>query len=83
MTAPAPLLGDEFPMRGVRFVNGRTGHRTRRPDDERWWELLEAACGKSGYLADGYILGAVRECRECAKAVGSDKEHRRPTSAAG
>lgn len=34
MTAPAPLLADRFPVRGVRFANGRTGHRTRRPEGE-------------------------------------------------
>jgi hypothetical protein len=44
VTAPAPLLADQFPVRGVRFTNGRTGHRTRRPEGEQWWTLLEAAC---------------------------------------
>lgn len=71
MTAPAPSLADEYPIEKVRFVNGRTWHRTRRPDDEQWWVLLEAACGKSGYLARGYSLGAVTECRGCAKAVSN------------
>lgn len=69
MTAPAPLLADQFPVRGVRFANGRTGHRTRRPEGERWWTLLEAACGKTGYLASGYVVGGVRDCPGCAKAV--------------
>lgn len=31
MTAPAPSLADEYPAR-VRFVNGRTRHRVRRPE---------------------------------------------------
>lgn len=69
MTAPAPLLADQFPVQGVRFANGRTGHRTRRPEDERWWDLLEAACGKSGYLANGYVVGGVRDCPRCAEVV--------------
>lgn len=69
MTAPAPSVADEYPIKNVRFVNGRTHHRTRRPDDERWWDLLHAACGKTGYLADGYSLGNVRDCRGCAKAI--------------
>lgn len=73
MTAPPALsVADEFPIRDVRFVNGRTHHRARRPADERWWDLLEAACGKSGYLARGYSLGAVRECRSCTKAIEAD-----------
>lgn len=68
MTAPAPTLDDEYPAR-VRFVNGRTRHRVRRPDDQRWWDLLHAACGKSGYQATGYGRGPVGECRGCARAV--------------
>lgn len=69
MTAPAPSLVDEFPIPNVRFVGGRTLHRIRRPEDQRWWGLLHAACGKSGLLASGYVVGAVRECRGCARAV--------------
>lgn len=69
MTAPAPPVSEQYPIRDVRFVGGRTHHRTRRPDDERWWDLLYAACGKTGYLASGYSLGAIRECRGCAKAI--------------
>ncbi|AVH59991.1 MULTISPECIES: hypothetical protein [Streptomyces] len=73
MTAlPTPSLAEEFPIRQVRFVNGRTYHRTRRPDDERWWDLLEAACGKQGYLARGYPNGAIRECPGCVRAVEAD-----------
>jgi hypothetical protein len=68
---PAPTLAELYPIRDVRFVNGRTHHRTKRPDDERWWELLEAACGKTGYLCRGYPGGAIRECRGCARAVGA------------
>jgi hypothetical protein len=69
---PAPTLAELYPIRDVRFVNGRTHHRTRRPDDERWWDLLEAACGKTGWLATGYSLGAIRECRGCARALSAD-----------
>lgn len=70
MTAPpAPTLAELYPIRDVRFVNGRTHHRTKRPADERWWDLLEAACGKTGYLASGYTMGTVRECAGCARAV--------------
>ncbi|MEV0220880.1 hypothetical protein [Streptomyces sp. NPDC050704] len=71
MTAPpAPPIADEYPVRDVRFVNGRTRHRTKRPDGEQWWELLEAACGKTGYLCTGYTAGAVRDCRGCVRATG-------------
>lgn len=70
MTAPAPTVAEEFPVRDVRFVNGRTRHRTRRPADQRWYEdPLEAACGKIGYLARGYPNGAIRECPGCARAI--------------
>lgn len=69
MTAPAPALADEFPIPGVRFVGGRTEHHVRRPEDQRWWDLLEAACGKTGFQATGYGRGPVRECRGCAGAV--------------
>lgn len=74
MTAPPVLpLAEQYPIKRVRFVNGRTHHRTRRPDDERWWDLLHAACGKTGYLCRGYPSGAVRECRGCVRAVGDDQ----------
>jgi hypothetical protein len=71
MTAPpAPSIAEQFPIRDVRFVNGRTTHRTRRPVDNRWYEdPLEAACGKVGWLATGYSLGPTRECRGCARAI--------------
>jgi hypothetical protein len=59
----------EFPIRRVRFVNGRTWHRTRRPAE--WHHQLEAACGKTGYLASGYGLGPVGDCRGCQKAIGA------------
>lgn len=62
----------EFPVRNVRFVNGRARHRVRRPDDNRWWDLLHAACGKSGYKTDAYVFGEVRDCRGCEKAVQED-----------
>lgn len=68
-TAPARTVADEYPCRNVRFVNGRTKHRVRRPDGDRWWDLLHAACGKSGYKTDAYVVGAVRDCRGCAQAV--------------
>jgi hypothetical protein len=71
---PAPTLAEQYPAKGVRFVNGRTHHRTRRPDDERWWDLLEAACGKTGRLARGYPGGAIKACRGCARAVGADEQ---------
>ncbi|WP_405673237.1 hypothetical protein [Streptomyces sp. NBC_01530] len=65
----APTVAEQYPCRGVRFVNGRTQHRVRRPDDERWWDQLEAACGKTGYLERGFPLGIVTPCRRCVKAV--------------
>jgi len=75
MTAPpAPSIAEEFPIRDVRFVNGRTHHRTKRPDGERWWDLLEAACGKSGFLARGYPGGAIKPCRGCQRAIGADDQ---------
>lgn len=73
MTAPAPTLADEFPIPGVRFVGGRTEHHVRRPEEQRWWDLLHAACGKSGFKATGYVVGAVGECRGCARAVASSE----------
>lgn len=74
MTAPAQTTAEQFPVQGVRFVNGRTRHRVRRPDDNRWWDLLEAACGKTGYKADAYVFGEVHDCRGCAQAVGVEEE---------
>lgn len=64
---------EEFPIRKVRFVNGRTWHRTRRPDDNRWWDLLEAACGKTGYKTDAYTFGAITPCRGCERATAADQ----------
>lgn len=74
MTAPTPTVAEQFPVRGVRFVNGRTRHRVRRPDDNRWWDLLEAACGRVGYKTDAYVFGEVRDCRGCEKAVQEETE---------
>lgn len=78
MTAPALSLADEFPIQNVRFVNGRTHHRTRRPDDERWWDLLEAACGKNGRLASGYSAADARrdvpDCQACVEAIGAQND---------
>lgn len=66
---------EQYPIRDVRFVNGRTEHRTRPPVGDRWYEdPLEAACGKIGYLARGYPNGPVRPCAGCAKAVGEATE---------
>jgi len=42
VTAPALPPAKEFPT-AVRFRNGRTKHRVRVPDEQRWWTLLEAA----------------------------------------
>jgi len=74
VTAPAPTIAEQFPIKKVRFVNGRTRHRTRRPEDERWWDLLEAACGKTGYKTDAYVFGEVRDCRGCETAVATDDQ---------
>lgn len=73
MTAPAPTVAEEFPIRGVRFVNGRTTHRVRRPADNRWWDELEAACGKTGRKTDAYTFGTITPCRGCERAVGADQ----------
>ncbi|WP_020135063.1 hypothetical protein [Streptomyces sp. 351MFTsu5.1] len=75
MTAPTPTAAEQYPIRGVRFVNGRTTHRVQRPVDNRWWDLLQAACGNSGYKTDAYTLGQIRAgkipaCRGCETAVG-------------
>lgn len=73
VAAPTSLAA-EFPVRQVRFVNGRTHHRTRQPIDNRWYEdPLVAACGKTGWHATGYSLGTIRECRGCAEAVRDDQ----------
>lgn len=68
------MTADEFPIRNVRFVNGRTRHRVRRPDDNRWWDLLEAACGKTGYKTDAYTIGAIRDCVGCETAANTETE---------
>lgn len=67
MTAPALPPAKEFPT-AVRFRNGRTRHRVRVPDEQQWWTLLEAACGKTGYSADAWLPN-VPDCRACAQAV--------------
>ncbi|MGW1744564.1 hypothetical protein ACWCRD_02880 [Streptomyces sp. NPDC002092] len=73
-TAATPQTpAEEFPIRGVRFVNGRTEHRVRRPADNRWWDELEAACGKTGHKTDAYVFGAITPCRGCERAVGADQ----------
>jgi hypothetical protein len=74
VTAPAPTVVEQYPIRGVRFVNGRTEHRVRPPHDNRWWDLLEAACGKTGYKTDAYTFGTIRDCRGCAQAIASDSQ---------
>lgn len=74
MTAPAVSAADEYPCRGVRFINGRTEHRVKRPDDNRWWDLLYAACGKTGYKTDAYTFGTIRDCRGCEAAVADDNQ---------
>lgn len=73
MTAPAVSAADEYPVRGVRFVNGRTWHHVRRPEDNRWWDLLQAACGKTGRKTDAYVFGTITPCRGCERAVGADQ----------
>ena len=65
-------MAEQYPIKKVRFVNGRTYHRTKRPEGERWWDLLEAACGKVGYLERGFPLGTLRPCRGCQKAIGDE-----------
>lgn len=72
MTAPVTTPSDLFPIHRVRFRGGRTFHRTKRPAD--WYDLLEAACGKSGYGASGYSLGAVGLCGGCQRAIGAAGE---------
>ncbi|MEU0783527.1 hypothetical protein ABZ341_18375 [Streptomyces sp. NPDC006173] len=75
MNAPALSITEQFAGRSVRFVGGRTEHRTRIPADYRWQEeLLEAACGKKGWLARGYTNKPVRPCPGCAKVVGEETE---------
>jgi len=69
VTAPAPTVAEQYPISGVRFVNGRTTHRVEKPHDNRWWDLLHAACGKSGYKTDAYTFEQIRTCRGCEAAV--------------
>lgn len=54
---------DLFPIRGARFTKGRTEHKVKQP--EQWYHLLEAKCGKSGYLARGYPSNKPRPCTGC------------------
>ena len=73
MTAPAVPLAKQYPA-SVRFRQGRTLHRVRVPDEQRWWTLLEAACGKTGYKTDAYTFGTIRDCRDCAQAIAGDNQ---------
>jgi hypothetical protein len=68
VTAATRTPADEFPA-AVRFAKSRTRHRVRVPDGQRWWDLLHAACGKTGFHATGYGHGPVGECRGCARVV--------------
>ncbi|MFD8771433.1 hypothetical protein [Streptomyces sp. NPDC059916] len=78
-TPPALSIAEQFPIRDARFTNGRTHHRTRRPVDGRWYEdPLEAACGKTGFLARGFPNGAIRDCPECARAIAADQTDTEP-----
>ncbi|WP_406170308.1 hypothetical protein OIE52_39255 [Streptomyces canus] len=70
MTVPAVPLAKQYPA-SVRFRQGRTLHRVRVPDEQQWWTLLEAACGKTGRKTDAWIFTDVRDCRGCAQAVAS------------
>lgn len=76
------MTDTDFPCR-VRFKQGRTRHYTQQPADQRWWGLLEAACGKTGYAATGYSAADARrdvpDCRACVAAVNAqnDTESRR------
>jgi len=71
VTARAPTIAKQYPA-AVRFRNGRTLHRVRVPDEHRWWDLLQAACGKTGYKTDAWIFNDVRDCRGCEAAVADD-----------
>lgn len=73
MTTPTESMAARFPSR-VRFVNGRTRHRVQPPAEQRWWDLLHAACGKSGYKTDAYVFGQVPDCRGCVAAVAGDEQ---------
>jgi hypothetical protein len=66
---PALTIAEQYPCHGVRFTNGRTLHSVKRPKEHRWWDLLEAACGKTGYQARGYPGRPATRCAGCAKAV--------------
>lgn len=75
MDASTSSAAAEFAGRNVRFTGGRTAHRTRIPADYRWQEeLLEAACGKTGWLARGYTNKPVRPCAACLRVVGQAGE---------
>jgi hypothetical protein len=63
---------DDFPVPGVRFVNGRVKHRVRRPVDLQWWDRLYAACGATGYAAK-HPNRAARDCRACHTAIGQQQ----------
>lgn len=54
-----------FPIHNARFRNARTYHRIRRPDDHDWHALMEAACGKTGYLCTGYPMYPPSPCLKC------------------
>lgn len=66
--APAGLAPAElYPIQRVRFRGGRVFHRTKEPTE--WHDLLEAACGRTGYLATGYPGRRPGQCPGCEKAT--------------
>jgi hypothetical protein len=70
-TAPAPSMWELYPIQRCRFVSGRTFHRVKEPTGPDGWDsLLQAACGKTGYLATGYPGSRrITPCTACETAV--------------
>jgi hypothetical protein len=62
-TADVPSRMDEYPIHRARFVRGRSFHRIKRP--ATWYDLMEAACGKTGYLCTGSPMRPPGHCTGC------------------
>lgn len=61
-TPPVPTA-EAYPVQRARLRGGRVFHRIKQPDN--WADLVEAACGKTGYLTTGYPGSEPGQCRGC------------------
>lgn len=66
---PEPTPREQFPISNARFTGGRTYHWVKDPGPDGWHTLLEAACGKTGYLASGHGMTRPALCKGCLKTL--------------